>query len=198
MSNRSTAIIILAAGNSSRLGYPKQLLEYEGRSLLQISIDAADLCEADSKILVLGANHEDIVNTIDLKSVKLTVNQEWGLGMSKSLEVALRQLLNQDPALDQVLVLLCDQPYVTSSLLNAMIATQATTGKGIVACKYQETLGVPVLFEKKYFNELLDLSGNMGAKKLVYKHNDDLSTVFFPEGKIDIDTKEDYDRLLGK
>jgi len=197
MSNKTTAIIILAAGSSSRLGQPKQLLKYDGRSLLQIAIDAAEQSDAHDKVLVLGADAEEIKKDIKLKSIYLTVNQGWGLGMSKSLEVALKQLLENNPELDQVLVLLCDQPYVTSSLLNAMIATQKSSGKGIVACKYQDTLGVPVLFNKKYFEELMDLSGQKGAKKLIYEHDDDLATVFFPEGKIDIDTKEDYDQLLG-
>jgi len=198
MFSRSTAIIILAAGNSSRLGQPKQLLNYDGKTLLQIAIDAADESEAESKILVLGSEAEDIQKNIKLKSVYLTINQSWQLGMSKTLEVALNQLLEKNSALDQILVMLCDQPFVTPSLLNAMISTQASSGKGIVACKYQETLGVPVLFDKKYFQELLDLSGKKGAKELIFKHDDDLATVFFPEGKIDIDTKDDYDKLLGK
>jgi molybdenum cofactor cytidylyltransferase len=198
MSDRSTAVIILAAGNSSRLGQPKQLLKYKGRTLLQIAIDAADNCEAVVKILVLGANAEDIQNEIELKSVVLTINQYWELGMSKSLEVAINKLIIEKPIIDQILVLLSDQPYISSSLLKEIIDAQASSGKGIVACKYEDTLGVPVLFDKKYFEELTDLSGQKGAKKLIYEHNDDLATVFFPEGIIDIDTKEDYDRLLGR
>lgn len=198
MSNRSTAIIILAAGNSSRLGQPKQLLEFDGKSLLQIAIDTADQSEAEAKMLVLGANAEDIQRDIELKSVSLTINQDWELGMSKSLEVALRQLLTKYTAIDQILVLLSDQPYISSSLLEEMVDTQASSGKGIVACKYEDTLGVPVLFDKQYFDELLDLTGQKGAKKLIYEHNEDMATVLFPKGKIDIDTKEDYDRLLGK
>lgn len=198
MSDRATAIVILAAGNSSRLGQPKQLLKYKGRTLLQIAIDAADHCEAVAKILVLGANAEEIQNKIELKSVILTINQYWELGMSKSLEVVINKLLKEKPFIDQILVLLSDQPYISSSLLKEIIVTQASSGKGIVACKYEDTLGVPVLFDKKYFEELIDLSGQKGAKKLIYEHNDDLATVFFPEGKIDIDTKGDYDRLLGR
>jgi molybdenum cofactor cytidylyltransferase len=198
MSARSTGIILLAAGDSSRLGQPKQLLHYKESTLLQIAIDAADEASAKHKLLVLGANSELIKKSIDLKSISLTENPDWKDGMSSSLNVALRQLLKLDPEMDQIITVLSDQPFITSSLINALIATQTSSGKGIVACRYEDTLGVPVLFDKKYFDEILDLDGSMGAKKLIFQYPDDRDTVYFPEGKIDIDTLEDYKKLAGE
>jgi len=198
MSARSTGIIILAAGDSSRLGQPKQLLMYRENTLLQIALDASEGASAMYKILVLGAEQETIKKRIDLGSTVLTVNPDWEAGMSSSLNIALEQLLDLEPDLDQIVTLLSDQPFITSSLINALIETQASSGKGIVACKYEDTLGVPVLFDKKYFGEIMDMGGSDGAKKLIYKYDDDRETVYFPEGKIDIDTMEDYKKLRGE
>jgi molybdenum cofactor cytidylyltransferase len=97
---------------------------------------------------------------------------------------------------DQVIILLCDQPFVSSAILDSLIETQKATGKGIVACRYSETLGVPVLFTKKYYPEMLALKSSEGAKKLIYAHLDDVAEVDFPEGSVDIDTYEDYENLL--
>ena len=166
--------------------------------MLQIAIDAADQADVQKRMLVLGAHHKEIQNSIDLKSVDLTVNPAWEEGMSATLKVALNQVLEKDPDTDQILVMLCDQPFVDSELLDSMIAAQAAEGKGIVACYYQETFGVPVLFDRKYFEEIMALSGQDGAKQLIYKHPDDTTAIDFPEGKIDIDTKEDYENLKGK
>jgi len=198
MSIRSTGIIILAAGDSSRLGQPKQLLKYRENTLLQHALDAAEEASAMYKVLVLGADQELIQKRIELGSVYLTVNPDWEEGMSSSLNLALKHLLFKKPDLDQIVTVLSDQPFITSSLINALIETQASSGRGIVACRYEDTLGVPVLFDKKYFDEILDLCGSDGAKKLIYKYSGDRETVYFPEGKIDIDTMEDYKKLRGE
>jgi len=198
MSGRSTGIIILAAGESSRLGQPKQLLKYRENTLLQIAIDAAEGAKAAYKLLILGADQEIIQKRIDLGSLSLTVNPAWEEGMSSSLKLGLQQLLELNPDLDQIITILSDQPFITSSLINALIETQASTGKGIVACRYEDTLGVPVLFDHKYFDEIMNLDGSDGAKKLIFKYSDDRETVYFPEGKIDIDTMEDYKKLRGE
>jgi molybdenum cofactor cytidylyltransferase len=195
MSNKTTAVIILAAGSSSRLGKPKQLLPYKRKNLLQHAIVGAEQSDTKYQILVLGANEMLIRDNINPNSTVIVSNPAWEEGMAGSLQVAVKHLLGLDPDLDQILVMLCDQPFVDSILLNTMIQKQSASDKGIVACQYKGTLGVPVLFTKTYFAEILDLSGNGGAKNLIQENLQDVIALDFPEGGIDIDTMEDYRRL---
>jgi molybdenum cofactor cytidylyltransferase len=195
MSNKTTAVIILAAGSSSRLGQPKQLLPYKGKNLLQHAILAAENSEAKLQILVLGANEQSIRENINPVSIAIVPNPAWEEGMAGSLKIAVKHLLDLDPDLDQVLVMLCDQPFVDRDLLNTMIEKQSVSDKGIVACQYKGTLGVPALFTKTYFADILDLGGNGGAKNLIQENLEDVIALDFPDGGIDIDTMEDYRRL---
>lgn len=88
--------------------------------------------------------------------------------------------------------MVCDQPYVTSALLNNLMIVHQKTRKHIVACSYENTFGTPVFFHKTLFPELLQLKGDVGARGLIRQHPDEVGTVLFPEGKIDIDTNADY------
>ena len=92
--------------------------------------------------------------------------------------------------------MVCDQPFVDEQLLNNIAQTKSESGKGIVASSYKDTLGTPVLFNKTYFPELLALQGQEGAKKLIFKHKEDVAAVPFPLGYFDIDTAEDYNSLI--
>jgi molybdenum cofactor cytidylyltransferase len=186
-----TGVIILAAGSSSRLGQPKQLLEFNGKTLLEIAVEAAQNSLAQSCVLVLGANADLIVEKIDHTKVDRVVNENWEKGMASSMQKGLKYLMeNSDP--DQVILMLSDQPFVNKEILNLLITNKINTNSEIIACRYKETFGVPVLFSKKYFPELLSLIGNEGAKKLVMAHQNDLYAIDFPKGEIDIDTREDY------
>ncbi len=185
-----TGIIILAAGESSRLGFPKQIAKFKEKTLLQHAIDAALGSKAEKHILVLGANKDEIKKTFRGDSIPNIPNQHWQKGMASSMKKGLEYLLKFNPP-DQIIIMLCDMPYVDSKLLNKLIATQKKTGKGIVACSYADTIGVPILFTKAYFEELKALSGDEGAKKVAMAHSDDCETVSFPMGKVDIDTEAD-------
>lgn len=92
--------------------------------------------------------------------------------------------------------MLCDQPFVSPELLNSLINKQAESGKLLVACAYNDTTGVPVLFHRTFFNELLSLKGLEGAKKILKDHINEIATVPFEQGSIDIDTLMDYEKLL--
>jgi molybdenum cofactor cytidylyltransferase len=189
-----TGVIILAAGSSSRLGQPKQLLEFNGKTLIEIAVEAAQNSFAQSCILVLGANSNLISERVDHSKVDKVINENWENGMASSMQKGLKYLI-ENSAPDQVILMLSDQPFVDSNILNSLIENKINTDSQIIACSYNGTFGVPVLFTKKYFPELLSITGNDGAKKLVMAHQNDLNTIDFPKGAIDIDTIEDYLKL---
>lgn len=191
-----TGIIILAAGNSSRLGRPKQLLKYKDSTLLKNTISEALKLEDSFLIVVTGSNHHLIEKELNSPEILFSFNPEWENGMSSSIVKGIDELLLQNPDCEQCILAVCDQPFVTSSIFENLINEAIKTGKGIVASAYSETLGTPVLFQKKYFQELLDLNGQEGAKKLIKKYTEDVVSVSFEKGNIDIDTEEDYSKLI--
>lgn len=195
MTSPKTGIIILAAGSSSRLGQPKQLLTFKGKSLIRRAIDSAFESIADSYVLVLGAHFELIKKEVLNTNIEVIINHDWEAGMASGMQKGLNFLdIKFTP--DHVILMLCDQPFVDSALLNNLVEKQSETGKGIIACQYGDTFGVPALFSKKYFSELNNLKGSEGAKKVIYAHQDDMEKIDFPNAAIDIDTLEDYEKLI--
>lgn len=194
-SANNIGIVILAAGSSSRLGQSKQLLPYHDKSLLQHAIDAAIHSDQESVVVVLGANAELISKTINKMGVHIAENKEWEEGMASSLRKGLDALLKISPATDGVIFMVCDQPHVTTVLIDDLIKAQKKTGKPIVACNYGEITGPPALFHKSLFEELMQLKGDTGARKIIQQHQDDVASVLFTQGKTDIDTMEDYKAL---
>jgi molybdenum cofactor cytidylyltransferase len=190
-----TGIILLAAGSSSRLGRAKQLIEFQGKTLIQKAIDEAKKSQANCLVLVLGANAELIQTGFDITSTPFIVNSNWQQGMSSSMQAGLRFLMEKEK-INQVLLMLCDQPFVDASLLNQLITAKETSGKGIVAAAYSNTLGVPALFEECYFEELLQLTGSEGAKKVIFNHQAEVHALDFPLGAVDLDTEEDVNQFL--
>lgn len=189
-------IIILAAGNSSRLGTPKQLLKFRNKTLLQHAVDEALALNAKDIVVVTGANHDNIFSSLSNKNIHSVYNENWQQGMASSMQAGLLALLAIHPDLSSVIILLCDQPYVSTQLLKDMIKQKEDTCKGIVACSYGETVGVPALFSNQYFDTLLSLRGSEGAKKIIMASKDDVAFVSFPLGSVDIDTIEDYQKLI--
>jgi molybdenum cofactor cytidylyltransferase len=189
------AVIILAAGQSSRLGQPKQLLKYQSKTLLQHAINTAKQSSAKSTIVVLGSGVEQILNTIDTNGLHIIKNDDWQSGIASSISYGVKSLQNIDPMPDAVILMTCDQPFVSSDLLNELIAKQKETGKLIIASQYDGTIGIPALFHKSLFEQLTALKGDSGAKKLMEQNRDDVTTVPFPKGGIDIDTLDDYEAL---
>jgi len=193
-----TGIIILAAGSSSRMGQPKQQLVYQDKTLLQRAIEAAKGVQAHALLVVLGANNQTILDDVDSKHLDVVINPEWEQGMSSSIKSGITALQTLYPKIDDVLMMLCDQPFVNTELLVKLIDAKPPTDDAIVACKYKDTIGVPVLFGKNWFADLQDLKGEDGAKKLLLTHQDKVVTVPFDKGSIDIDTPDDYQQLLNK
>ncbi|WP_158829489.1 nucleotidyltransferase family protein [Mucilaginibacter lacusdianchii] len=190
-----TGIIILAAGSSSRMGQPKQQLVFEERTLIQRAIQSAVSSIASRVVVVLGAKEELIKPHIANEQVQFVFNADWQQGMSTSIAAGIRVLLNESVKTEGAILMLCDQPFVSESVLNQLIQVKAEKAAAIVACTYQDTIGAPVLFDQRYFDELLTLKGQEGAKKLLYKYEDQVIAIPFPKGSIDIDTPDDYENL---
>lgn len=191
-----SAILLLAAGASVRLGRPKQLLRFRGKTLLEHSVSAALAADATHRLVVLGARFEQILP--ETQPIESIVNTDWAEGMASSVRLGLRCLLDKDPELPAVAVMLCDQPFVTPELLNQLLDTQQQTAAPIVASAYGDTLGVPAVFARETFPQLLSLQGDRGAKTIFPDYAGRIASVPFPEGSMDIDTLEDYNRLLSE
>lgn len=190
---QDTAAIILAAGGSSRLGEPKQLLNYKGWNLVQVAKNAMTEAGCFPVIVVLGASHERVKNV--LPDANVVINDQWQQGIASSIRVGLEELLAAAPGVSQFFLSVCDQPFINAKLVTEMQQEAVRSGKGIVACAYADTIGTPVLFNKTYITHLKNLTGDEGAKKLFNAFSDDLTTVSFPLGKFDVDSPEDYKAL---
>ncbi|MFQ6601433.1 NTP transferase domain-containing protein [Flavobacterium sp. C3NV] len=191
-----TGIVVLAAGSSSRLGQPKQLLLYKNTSLLKNTISQASQVPNTAIIVVTGSNHELIEKEITDPEIKTIFNPDWELGMSSSIATGLKELLRLNPDIQKCIFTVCDQPFITTIVFENLIKEHQKTVKGIAACEYAATLGTPVLFHKKYFTELLQLKGQEGAKKIINRFLEDTIAVPFEKGNVDIDTIEDYNELI--
>lgn len=193
----SSGIIILAAGNSSRLGQPKQLLEYNGMTLLSRIVSEASAIIEATIVVVTGNQHENIENSLPQKKLVTCYNPDWQEGMSSSIQAGLKQLLLVSPKAERCIISVCDQPFLTSEVFRGLIQLQKETGKGIVASSYSGTLGVPVLFTRQYFHALISLKSTEGARQFIKTFKEDVAALGFEDGSIDIDTLEDYNKLLG-
>lgn len=193
------AIVILAAGASARLDHqPKQLIEWEGRTLIRRVVDTALSTDFRPVVVVVGGNKEQILPELDGLPVTIIDNQHWQQGLSSSVKTGLAAVYLTQKEIDAVLFLLTDQPHVDRGLLNQLLQVYQESGKGIVASGYGGSLGVPALFDRKYIHELLSLEGDTGARKIIKKHPDDCAEVPFTLGNIDLDTRQDVERFLGQ
>ncbi len=190
-----TGIVILAAGNSSRLGRPKQLLPYRGKTLLSHVVAEALGASLQPVVVVTGAHHSEIEDSLRGQPVALAYNADWETGMASGIVAGLRKALSIKPNLPGVIVSVCDQPYISAELFRSLVEKHAMSGKGMIASVYSETMGTPVLFASRYFRELSVLSGDAGAKQLLRKYPVNVATIPFPKGSVDIDTEEDFEAL---
>lgn len=193
---KKTGIIILAAGSSSRLGQPKQLLAYQHKSLLGHTIDAAKKVTNGIVLVILGGNYELIAGNTSYADTNMIYNPDWEEGISSSIRLGLSRIRLENKDLDKVILAVCDQPFIDENIFEGLIKEAAISGKGIVASSYSGTLGTPVLFDKEYFADLAALKGKQGAKIILGKFEGHITSVPFEKGEIDIDTPEDYKRLI--
>ena len=185
------AIVVLAAGSSSRMGQTKQLLPLENTTLLRHTVSEA-LSVTDDVVVVLGADYENIRDNLQGIGVDIVHNSEWEHGISSSIKCGVLFLTKQKSP-DAIIIMVADQPFVSSSLLIDMMAAHEVSGKAIIACSYNKTIGVPVLFGKSFFDLLMRIEGPGGAKAIIADNMNLTEVVPFPKGSIDLDTKEDYE-----
>lgn len=188
------AAVVLAAGGSSRLGTPKQLLQFRGRSLLQNCAETALAAGCDPVIVVLGADAERMQPELKDLPVSVAFNPRWQGGIGSSIRRGIKQLAEHDD-ISACLILLCDQPLITSASLQGLVRTFAESGKSICATSYGGTIGPPVIASRQYFTDLLTLPDRQGAKRLWLDHPDDLLAVPMPEAHADVDTVEDWEQI---
>jgi len=193
----STAVIVLAAGASTRLGQPKQLLPYQKNNLLNTTISTAMSSDCWPVVVVLGAYATSIQQSINQAPDAVLHNRQWATGMGTSIKSGISWLERWSQPVEAVILTVCDQPFITAALFNQLVDTYKTTKKPIIASAYANTIGVPALFEHSFFPILKGLD-KAGAKSVIKNHQEDVSTIAFPNGDIDIDTPGDYQKLLSR
>jgi len=190
------AAVVLAAGASRRLGQPKQLLLMNGETLLARAVRLAVEAGTARAIVVLGAEDERIRATVDFGDALPVTNSNWQQGMAGSIHAGLRALLENLPAAEAALILACDQPLLTAEHLRALLeAFAAESGAAIVASAYAGKMGIPAVFPRALFAELLALSGDQGARALLMNPPCPVIPIPFPGGEIDIDLPGDLNQL---
>lgn len=189
--------MILAAGESKRMGEPKLLLPFGNKTIIETVIANATSSKADGTLVVLGSGWERIEKKIKKFRVKITVNPNFKTGMLSSVHCGLKALPEDAQAF---LVLLGDQPAVSTKVINEIIDAYKRTRKGIVLPVYRNDRGHPVVIDLKYRNEVEQLSPEVGLRSLVYNHPEDIQEVEVKTSSIlqDIDNPEDYKKELSK
>src|SRR6476661_3693752 len=153
----NTAIIILAAGSSSRFGNTKQLLHFNGRTLLQHAIQEATEARAEPIVVVTGANADEILKKIKSEKIEIVFNKDWEQGMASGIVSGLKKAITLNNTIEKAIIAVCDQPFISSSLFQQLYQKQNESAKHIVACTYADTIGTPALFTQNYFDVLMRL-----------------------------------------
>lgn len=189
-------IVLLGAGASTRLGRPKQSIRIGNGTLLEHSVRAALGSGVAHVLLVLGAAIDDIILPPTDQRLTIVINPHWQEGIAASIRAGLQKAQELYPGVQQVLFMPCDQPHINPDLLDKLVNLQQETGKPIAASQYAHTIGIPAVFSRDLFVELMALTGDAGAKKIMLQRLSGTVSVPFPGGEVDIDTEEDLAALL--
>ena len=191
-------IILLAAGGSTRMGQPKQLLPWGNKTLIEYQIQKL-LKTGNPVNVVVGSNTNRVIPVIEKLDVNIFINKNWKKGMGSSIATGINGLKNKFPEAKGVLIALLDQPLVPPKHFQNMLrAFQPGKQQIIISKSVSGWEGVPVLFDQCYFDELQNLSGKKGAKEIIQTHNHVLKRVELDNLLEDIDTPEAYHQLLKK
>lgn len=185
------ATVILAAGESKRMHGVKQLLPWKGSTLLGYTIEQVLESDTDQVYVVLGANKDIILKEIDTSRITVIINDDWALGMGTSIAAAMNYFKTGQLDFDGALMALVDQPLLDVKHYNYLINKYIGT-KYIIATSYGSGRGVPAIFDKSYFDELIVLSSDKGAKNIILKYENKVLAVDAGHRTIDLDTRETY------
>jgi molybdenum cofactor cytidylyltransferase len=192
MTSDSLHVLVLAAGASVRLGQPKQLVRVGGRPALHSVVSQATAIAGHAVTVVLGAHAADLTRLLQHSGVSLIVNRNWEEGMASSIRFGVAAL---PPACDAVLIQLGDQVAVTADDLRRLVSAWRGEDSVIAAASYRGTVGVPAIFPRWCFSELMQLRGDHGAKAIIERYRDRLAHVAMPNAALDLDTAEDLKRI---
>lgn len=197
------AVVILAAGASRRMGQPKQLLKWGDETLITHTLKTALKLNTNNIYVVLGANFQIIQKTIQHFPVTILNNNNWEQGLGTSIAWASKYIQEQGQEqklkVDAVLFILADQPFITSHYLNELISSFSPHKKQIIASSYQNgKFGVPAIFDTYYLNQLSKLNDDFGARHILKVNESFVKALKPPVKNVDLDFKEDYERLHKK
>lgn len=178
------------------MGSPKQTLRYRGESLLRRAALAALGAGCRPVVVVTGANAELSRRELDGLDVREVLNSLWETGMASSVRAGIEGIVSADADVDAVVLLLCDQPHVNANHISDLIAAHRANGSHVVASTYGGSYGVPALFGSALFGELARLEGQAGAKQVIKRHASEAHFLSFPHGEVDVDTPDDFSRLI--
>lgn len=179
--------IILAAGGSTRMGQPKQLLELHGAPLVHNAVRAAQEGGCDVVCVVTGHAREAVERAVAALHPQLVHNEHWQRGMGGSIRLGVSAI----QPVSALILLTCDQPAVNSTVVRSLIEQYDQTGRSLVASHYADTLGIPALFDQSCFAELNDLPDDRGAKPVIQAAPQRVASFDFPAGAFDLDSPED-------
>ena len=191
----SLGAILLAAGASTRMGSVKQLLPWKKSTLLEHSVQQLKHSKIHNVVVVLGANAKHICEKVNFDDVDVAVNPDWEKGMATSIATGMRFLLKKIPDIESVLVALADQPLLDYKYYKKLIDKSSTSTNKIVASSYSNELGVPAIFDRDYFDNLLNLEGSKGARALLRGGSVKVTSVNAGELALDLDTREAYNTV---
>jgi molybdenum cofactor cytidylyltransferase len=189
MKKKRIAILIVAAGESKRLGQPKQLVKKNGISLLENSLIEAIKSKVGDVFLILGAHAELIISKMQISDFQVFINNDWKKGMGESIAYGIKAILKKGNY-NGVIISVADQPFLTADILKEL-EENILDEEMIIKSKYVEGSGPPVYFSSHFFEEMKSLSRDDGAKPLVRKYKKQVISIDFPKGNIDIDKEED-------
>jgi molybdenum cofactor cytidylyltransferase len=193
MADKNVAGVILAAGGSSRLGEPKQLIELGGLPLVRKAALSALEAGALPVVVVLGAENDQILPALEgLDNVRIALNSRWKSGLASSVAAGLAAL-SEDEQVDGAMLVLADQPFVDAHSLKNLI--DAFGESRLVASAYSNTVGVPAIIGREFFPELMELQGDRGAGPWLRARSADVTKVPLPVSPLDIDTRDDIELL---
>ncbi|MEM9544745.1 MAG: nucleotidyltransferase family protein [Bacteroidota bacterium] len=186
------AILILAAGESKRLGRPKQLVRWKNTTLLNHTITSALATKKTDVMVALGAHHSIILPTLT-GNISILKIKNWNEGMGATMSNCFNQFSFE--AYQGIIISVCDQPYISEDVFSDLIHRFEMGRKTIIVSKYDNGMGPPTLFSNTYLPKLKILKGDVGAKSLIRQNMTEVDSILFEKGTIDIDQIEDIQKL---